>query len=219
MLSRKFTYHFFVLLLLINFSPSLLFGQKDTVFTIDSKITSLGKFSAKDSIYNDLKTKKVHLFGEAKLTYEDIQLNASYILFDLENKEVFASYTMLDGKRIGEPVMIQNGEEIHAGTIRFNLNTKKGYIQEVSLKQEETYLHMETAKRQENQQIHFINGKFSTCDLEEPHFHFHLSKAILIPDKKIVSKRMNIYVRDIPVSHSWSSHKRKKMSKCNGKEF
>lgn len=198
MLSRKYTYHFFVLSLLINFFSSYAFGQKDTIYTIDSNITSLGKFSAKDSIYNDIKSKKVHLFGEAKLTYEDIELNASYILFDIENKEVFASYTMKDGKRIGEPIMIQNGEEIHAGTIRFNLNSKKGYIQEVSLKQEETYLQMETAKRQQNQEIHFINGKFSTCDLEYPHYHFHLSKAILIPDKKIVSKRMNIYVRDIP---------------------
>jgi hypothetical protein len=101
---------------LINFYSTKLFCQKDTIYTVDSKITSLGKFSAKDSIYNDLKTKKVHLFGDAKLTYEDIQLNASYILFDIENKEVFASYTMQDGKRIGEPVMIQNGEEIHAGT-------------------------------------------------------------------------------------------------------
>jgi hypothetical protein len=194
----KFTYRLFFLALLIsNFS---LFAQqkKDTVYLIDKNIVSTGKFYAKDSIFNNLETKQTHLFGEAILEYDGIKISASYILFDLDKKEVFASYsTDKNGKRIGEPILIQDGEEVHAGTLRFNLNTKKGYIQEMSVKQQETYLQMEVAKRQTNEQIHFRDGKFTTCDLKEPHFHFHLSKAILIPNKKIISKRMNIYFRDI----------------------
>ena len=174
------------------------FGQKDTIYTIDKSINTIGKFYAKDSIFNDLKAKKTHLFGDAKLEYEDIKLSAAYIVFDMDKKEVFASYLLKpDGTRVGEPIMIQNGEEIHSGTLRFNLDTKKGYIQEVAIKQEETYLQMEIAKRHPNQEIHFRDGKFTTCDLKEPHFHFHLSKAILIPEKKIISKRMNLYVRDL----------------------
>lgn len=187
----------FVLLLISN---SFVFSQvkKDTIYLIDKNITTKGKFYAKDSIFNDLKTKQTHLFGDALLEYDGIKITASYILFDIDKKEVFASYkTNESGKRIGEPIVFQDGEEIHAGTIRFNLNSKKGYIQEMSVKQQETYLQMEVAKRQANEQIHFRDGKFTTCDLKEPHFHFHLSKAILIPNKKIISKRMNIYFRDI----------------------
>jgi hypothetical protein len=181
-------------------SNSFVFSQvkKDTIYLIDKNITTKGKFYAKDSIFNDLKTKQTHLFGDALLEYDGIKITASYILFDIDKKEVFASYkTNESGKRIGEPIVFQDGEEIHAGTIRFNLNSKKGYIQEMSVKQQETYLQMEVAKRQANEQIHFRDGKFTTCDLKEPHFHFHLSKAILIPNKKIISKRMNIYFRDI----------------------
>jgi hypothetical protein len=185
---------------LLLISNSFVFSQekKDTVYLIDKNITSKSKFYAKDSIFNDLKNKQTHLFGDALLEYDGIKITASYILFDIDKKEVFASYkTDETGKRIGEPIVFQDGEEIHAGTIRFNLNSKKGYIQEMSIKQQETYLQMEVAKRQTNEQIHFRDGKFTTCDLKEPHFHFHLSKAILIPNKKIVSKRMNIYFRDI----------------------
>ncbi len=198
LLKQTYLYQLIFLTLLINFVSIFTFGQKDTIYTIDKSINTIGKFYAKDSIFNDLKAKKTHLFGDAKLEYEDIKLSAAYIVFDMDKKEVFASYILKpDGTRIGEPVMIQNGEEIRAGTLRFNLDTKKGYIQEVAIKQEETYLQMEIAKRQPNQEIHFRDGKFTTCDLKDPHFHFHLSKAILIPEKKIISKRMNLYVRDL----------------------
>lgn len=194
----NYTYRLFFLALLI--SNNLIFAQqkKDTIYVNDKSVSTTGKFYAKDSIFNNLETKQTHLYGDAILDYDGIKITAAYILFDIDKKEVFASYkTDEKGKRIGEPIVFQNGEEIHAGTIRFNLNTKKGYIQEMSVKQEETYLQMEVAKRQMNEQIHFRDGKFSTCDLKEPHFHFHLSKAILIPNKKIVSKRMNIYFRDL----------------------
>jgi hypothetical protein len=185
--------------LLINNTTTKLYAQKDTIYSFDNSITSKGIFKAKDSITNNIKDKIINLYGEASLEFEDTKLTAAFISFDIEKNEVTASYCINDSnKRVGEPIIIQNGEEIKAGKIRFNLNTKKGYIQEVALKQEEMYLQMETAKRQANEQIHFINGKLTTCDLKEPHFHFHLSKAILIPEKKIISKRMNIYFRNIP---------------------
>ena len=194
----KFSYILFFLALLISNKSIFAQQKKDTIYINDKNISSTGKFYAKDSIFNDLKTKQTHLFGDAILEYEGVKISAAYILFDIDKKEVFACYrTDEKGKRIGEPIVYQDREEIHAGTIRFNLNTKKGYIQEMSVKQQETYLQMEVAKRQANEQIHFRDGKFTTCDLKEPHFHFHLSKAILIPNKKIVSKRMNIYFRDI----------------------
>jgi hypothetical protein len=194
----KLTYRLFFFTLLISNCTFFAQTKKDTLFLIDKNISSVGKFYAKDSIYNNLETKQTHLFGNAFIEYEGIKITASYIIFDLDKKEVFASYTTDEkGKRIGEPVLIQDGEEVHAGTLRFNLNSKKGYIQEMSVKQQETYLQMEIAKRQTNEEIHFKDGKFTTCDLKDPHFHFHLSKAILIPNKKIISKRMNIYFRDI----------------------
>lgn len=165
---------------------------------MDKSIDKIGKYSAKDSIYNDIKNKKIHLYGNAQLKYDDIHLSAHYIMFDIENEEVFATYKLSqDNSRIGEPLIIQDGEEIKAGTIRFNLKSKKGYIQEVSLKQEEIHLQMEVAKRHANEEVHFRDGKFTTCDLKDPHFHFHLSKAVLIPNKKIISKKMNLFVREI----------------------
>ncbi len=194
----SFKHQIFFVSLLINFVSFHVYSQVDTVFTNNKSIETIGKYTARDSIFNDVKNKKIHLYGDAHLEYGEIKLSAHYILFDVTNEEVFATYQLMPDKtRIGEPLIIQNGEEIKAGTIRFNLKSKKGYIQEVSLKQEEIFLQMEVAKRQANEEIHFRDGMFTTCDLKDPHFHFHLSKAVLIPNKKIVSKKMNVYLREI----------------------
>jgi hypothetical protein len=61
-----------------------------------------------------------------------------YILIDFEKKEIFASYTFdKDSNRIGLPKLIQDGETVEAAKIRLNYETKKAYIQEVKIKQDE----------------------------------------------------------------------------------
>jgi Organic solvent tolerance protein OstA len=57
---------------------------------------------------------------------------------------------------------------------------------------------MGIAKRQNNGELHFVKGRFTTCDLEEPHFHFQLSKAVLVPEKSIATGPINLWVRGVP---------------------
>jgi hypothetical protein len=133
------------------------------------------------------------------LEFEEISLKANYMLIDLTKNEVFATYSLdKDSNRIGSPVFTDGSETIDAASIRYNFDTKKGYIQEVKIKQDENYLYMEVAKRQQNEEVHFKQGRFTTCDLEEPHFHFQLSRAILIPEKRIVSGPMNLWIKGVP---------------------
>ena len=42
------------------------------------------------------------------------------------------------------------------------------------------------------------SGKFTTCDAEDPHFHFHLSKAIMVPNDKVVSGPLYLKFRKDP---------------------
>lgn len=180
-------------------SESAIRTHKDTIYSIDESFESQAKMRAKDSLFSDLKNKKIHLYGEAQLEYQAIKLEASYILVDLDKNEIYASYTYdKDSLRIGEPKFTDGEQEILAGKLTYNLDSKKGYIKELRLKQEENHLFMETAKKQADETIHFKNGRFTACDLEEPHYHFHLSKAIMIPEKRIVSGPMNLWIMGVP---------------------
>jgi hypothetical protein len=174
--------------------------EKERIVAVDN---SMGDdpifYSAKDSIYTDLRTKKIYLYAEAKITFGTTVLTAAYMEIDLELKEVRATYTLdEEGKRVGEPLFVDGGQEVKASSIRFNFETKKAKIEETRIQQDESFLFMETAKRHANEEMHFRNGRFSTCDLDYPHFHFHLSKAVLVPEKRIVTGPANLWINGVP---------------------
>lgn len=173
--------------------------RRDTLIIEKSDLDAPIFYSARDSIYTDLRKKQVHLYGDAKVDNGEINMNAGYILIDLDKNEVLARYAYdRDSNKVEFPLFSDGSDEIKASSIRYNFNTEKGYIEEVAIMQDENYLYMEVAKRQANEEIHFKHGRFTTCDLEEPHYHFQLSKAVLIPDKRIVSGPMNLWIAGVP---------------------
>ena len=173
--------------------------KKQRIVKVDDSMDDPIFYSAKDSIYTDLRKKLVHLYTEAKITFGTTVLTADYMVIDLEKNEVTATYTLdADSNRVGEPLFVDNGQEVKASKMRFNFNTKKAFIEETRIKQDESYLFMEQAKRQANEEIHFKRGRFSTCDLDEPHFHFHLTRAVLVPEKRIVTGPTNLWINGAP---------------------
>lgn len=172
---------------------------KDTLHVNGTDLEFPIFYSAKDSIFSDFKKKQVHLFGNAKVDNGEINLNAGYILIDLNKKEVYATYRYdKDSNKIEIPEFTDGSDKMTAHTLRYNFDTEKAYIESVSVMQDENFLYMEKAKRHPNDELHFLRGRFTTCDLEEPHYHFQLSRAILIPDKRIVSGPMNLWIKGVP---------------------
>lgn len=174
-------------------------AKKDTIYTIDKSFEKTATFTARDSIYSDFKKQKVYLYGDAKVDYMDIKLSADYIEIDMVAKEILATYTYdADSNKVGIPLVSMEGQDLEAGKLRMNYETKKSYINEVKIKQDENFLYMDVAKRHANEEIHFKKGRFTTCDLPEPHYHLQLSKAIMIPEKRIVSGPMNVWIKNVP---------------------
>ncbi|MEY3199838.1 MAG: hypothetical protein RJA13_1796, partial [Bacteroidota bacterium] len=172
---------------------------RDTLKLNDESIEDVIYYSSRDSIYTDLKNKQVHLYGDAKLIYGEITMSAGYLLIDLNKDEVWARYSYdKDSVKVEYPKFTDGSEEITATSIRYNFQTEKGFIEELKLQQDEMYLYMGVAKRQQNEEIHFRQGRFTTCNLDEPHYHFQLSKAVMVPEKRIVTGPMNLWLKGVP---------------------
>ena len=165
----------------------------------DDDLESEISYSARDSAVTDNRSKQLFLYGNAHLAYDEIDMKADLIIVDYGKKEILSTYTTDSlGRKVGIPIFVENGDTVTAEKIRYNYELKKGIIEEVVIKQDEYYLSMEHAKRQPNEEIHFVHGKFTTCNLKEPHYHFFLSKAVLVPDKRIVSGPINLWVMGVP---------------------
>ncbi len=155
-------------------------------------------YNSDDSLLNDMKNRKAYLYGNAIVKYEDMEICAAFIEIDLDKKEVYA-YGRTDGDSIvGKPKFVQDGETFVADTIRYNFKSKKGIIKNVTTEYDGAYLIGGKTKLHENKHVHMTKGKFTTCDLPDPHFYFNLSKAIVIPDDKIISGPANLVIENIP---------------------
>lgn len=208
----KGTYGVITLFLLIIQLNNFSFGYSDnkfyaldtddsteTVYLADSSLTNPIKYIARDSMIANIVRKRMYLYGAAEVYYEDMELKADYIEIDLEKKEVLATYTLDSlGQPIGRPFFKQGGEEFDAASILYNFQTKKGLIKDVKTQQGEGYLHMDVSKRHPNEEVHLKNGRFTTCDLDNPHFHFNLTKAVVVPNKRIVTGPVNMWIAGVP---------------------
>ncbi len=152
---------------------------------IDDKIER----SCNDSTVQDFKNNKIYYYGEAKVVYEDITIEAAFIEFDFEKRTVFAK-GLLDstGKLYGTPVFLEDGKKYDSEEMTFNFETKKGIITKVFTEDAMGYIHGTRIKKMEDNSINIKSGSYTTCsNPEHPHYEFHFGKAKVIPNDKIVT--------------------------------
>jgi len=181
--------------LLVNDSTSISSDNKNKSL-IDSKVI----YNAEDSIVLSNDSKKVYLYNNAQIEYGDITLKAYFIEYDQERNYVYA-YGLTDtlGNIEGKPVFKEKSEEFEARTIKYNFKTKKGYIEDVITEEQEGFLHSEKTKKLEDNSFLIANGKYTTCDLEHPHFYLHMSEAKVVSNDKIIAGPSYLVMFDIPL--------------------
>jgi hypothetical protein len=158
------------------------------------------KYSAKDSIRFDVVNQLVHLYGDAKINYGDLSLTAEYITINWNDNSVIAKGGIDDstGRKIGTPNFKQGSENYVADNIKYNFKTRKGIIAGVVTQQGEGYLHGETVKKNEYDELFVKHARYTTCNLEHPHFFIQADEIKVLPGDKLISGPFNLYVGDVP---------------------
>lgn len=191
---------FFIPLLLLII-PHITTAQEnsDSIPILESNLETAVNYYAADSIIMDMEYQKAYLYEKAHVDYGEIILDACYIEFDFQTKEVFAKLCFDSlGKKKDVPILTDGSTETVSDSLRFNFETKRGITYQVKLQEGESFIHGDKVKRQENGDIHINKALYTTCDLDHPHYYFKLRKAIIIPDDKIVSGPINLFIADVP---------------------
>ncbi|WP_137761105.1 putative LPS assembly protein LptD [Pontibacter sp. SGAir0037] len=158
------------------------------------------KYSARDSILFEVDRKVVHLYGNATVDYGTMSLKAAYIGINYDSTTLTAA-TLADttGRQTGQPVFADGGQNYEAKRIVYNYKTRKGLISQVVTQQGEGYIHGEVVKRNENNEFSVFHAKYTTCNLEHPHFYINATKIKAIPNEKVMSGPFNLVFADIPL--------------------
>jgi len=123
------------------------------------------------------------------LKYQDIEIKADYLKINLNTNLLFAS---------GEVFFKQDETETNCEELTYNWKTKKiillrlkGELTGEGIKGKVYY----QGEKMENfpETVEITGGSFTTCELEEPHYHIVAKEMIIYPKDKIIARNISWY--------------------------
>lgn len=146
------------------------------------------------------RTGNAFLYGDCEVSYQKIQLNAAVITMNMDSSVVKAhGVADTTGFVRGIPVFKDGDTPYESDKISYNFKSKRGYINNVFTAQGDGFLMGEKAKKDSTGAFYAEGGKYTTCDAENPHFYFALTRAKVRPKKDVVFGPAYLVVEDVPL--------------------
>jgi hypothetical protein len=177
--------------------------KNDTTKKKASGLKSEVKSHAEDSTIVDQVHEITYLYGNARVTYEDFELDADYIRVDQKKHLLFAmgSIDPITKRYIGRPISKQGKEKpILSDSLLFNYQTKKGLVFNPASDQDGNYISGGKIRKLTESDVAYHNVIFSTCDLPYPDTHFGIVITRGIAEKnRIISGPAYLEIEGIPL--------------------
>lgn len=172
-------------------------GFKSSKDSLDAPVT----YHADDSMVMDIPARKIILYGkETRVKYTDNEIIAPHISFD-QRANLITAYLVRDsnGNVIKFPTFIQGDLKTVSDTLGFNPKTGKGITKSTYTQQGEIYGHAEIIKKVDPDVFYAFRGKFTTCNLDTPHFAFVSKKVKFINKKMAITGPVHPEFEGVPV--------------------
>ena len=152
--------------------------------SLDAPIT----FSAEDSGVLDIPERIFVLYGKGNTKYIDMDMSAAVIKLD-QGRQLMSAYGSMDtsGNPMDKPKLVQADMTSYSDSILFNLKSQKGLTKNSYLQEGEMYVFANTVKKIGSDVLYAYRGRFTTCNLDTPHFAFRTKKMKIINKKLAVS--------------------------------
>ena len=178
-------------------------AKNDTSLNNPGALKSQVTSHADDSTIVDKTNQITYLYGNARVKYEDFELDADYIRLDQKNHLLFAkgSTDPITHRYIGRPISKQAKDKpLYSDSLVFDYKTKKGKLFNPASDQDGNYLSGGQAKRLNENEVAYRNVLFSTCDLPYPDTHFGIVITRGIAEKThIISGPAYLEIEGIPL--------------------
>ena len=201
--------------------------KKDTtVVSVDSLLQRPLSIKEQDSIVNDSikpkefledivtysadayvklsnREKKIYLYDNAIVKYQDMEITAGTIVIDNNTGLIYAGRVKDSTGYSQRPVFTQAENVIEPDSIIFNKDTKKAIIFNSKTEDSGFNIFAPLTKRENDSTIFMKDARFTTAeDLDDPEYQFISDKIKLVPGKKIVvgPTYMEIYGVPTPIA-------------------
>jgi hypothetical protein len=145
-------------------------------------------YNATDSGVMIMATKEFFLYGDAKTDYGTAQLEAANIVYDQETQNIRAFGAKdTTGSPLSNPKFLEGDIVSVNDSIFFNMKSGKGFTKNTNFQQGEIFVNANTMKKVSKDVAFAYKARFTTCNLDDPHFAFRTNKMKIITNKIGVS--------------------------------
>jgi len=152
------------------------------------------------------------LHGDAEVKFKNITIKAAKITIKMDENLLIAegvpdtsnAAALSTGsgrsKYIGLPEFSDGKEKMVGERMEYNFKSEKGRIIRGRTEFQKGYYFGEAVKRVSDNVFNVANGVYSTCDREEPHYHFRGKKMKVIVNDKVIAKPVVFFIGKIPLA-------------------
>ena len=164
-------------------------------------------YHAADSMVYDIASQKIHLYGDAVVTYTTINLKAAHIVLDWGTNIVTASgLPDSTGRMAGFPEFQDGDQSFTADSMRYNFQTRKGVVYDVTTSQNDVivkgnrskFISAEGTDTTAQDYVYSQGAIFTTCTADEPHYGIRSGRQKVVPNKLVVIGPSNLEIMGIP---------------------
>ncbi|MFQ6112705.1 MAG: putative LPS assembly protein LptD [bacterium] len=154
-----------------------------------------------------------YLIGDAVVKYKNITIEAGKVTVKWNENTIIAeglpdttistlatNEDTLKIKFTGLPVLTDGKEKMRGELMEYNFKTERGRVIRGRTEIQGGYYFGDAIKRMASNELNVANGIYTTCNKEEPHFHFKGKKMKIISDDKVIAKPVIFFIGKIPVA-------------------
>lgn len=185
-----------------NNADTFFLGKDSVKFnTSRDSLTEVVEYYANDSIVFDVPDKTIRMYGKkSNVKYADNELSAPFIQYDQQYNLIHA-YLVKDsaGRVLAFPTFNQADFKSISDTISFNMKNGKGITKGTYTQQGEMFVYGQKIKKT-SPDVFFANkGRFTTCNLDTPHFAFVSEKIKFINKKMAFTGPVHPEIEAVPL--------------------
>ncbi|MDP4264639.1 MAG: putative LPS assembly protein LptD [Bacteroidota bacterium] len=173
------------------------FSLKLSKDTLDAPV----HYYAEDSVVVLMQKKKILLYGKTKTEYTDITLTAPKVELDQATQVLTAVHSTDSlGQVVEDAHFEQKENSFTSDTITYNFKTKKGLTKNTITQQgNEIFVHGKYVKKISDEVTYIDEARFTTCDLDDPHFDIKANRMKIINKKLGISGPAHMEFEGVPI--------------------
>jgi lipopolysaccharide assembly outer membrane protein LptD (OstA) len=145
-------------------------------------------YSSKNIVYYPSQNRVV-LIDSAQVTYKDLVVDADSIEYDIKAKTLSAFKNVR---------FMTSTEKVDGNELFYNLDTKRGLMRNAKTTVENGFVRGKEIWLVKEKTLEIVDGYYTTCDLDPPHYYFYCKKAKILLDNTAIAQNVILKVEGIP---------------------